>query len=403
MFGVFKKHKPAVERAVTDKMTKLRLKYNPYYHAPDKVQGVNMWVEGREMTLMSTNEYLGLSQHPKVMEACKKAVDQWGTSSCGSRLANGSRGYHVELEEAIAQFVGKEACHISVAGYLGCMSSLTSFAQRGDALLVDLSIHSSLWDGVQLSAADIERFSHNDINSLKLRLESLDPKQTKIIAVDGVYSMEGHIAPLPEMVALANQFDAALVVDDAHGFGVLGKDGRGVCDHFGVTNDVDLIVGSFSKSLASTGGWMAGDKALIEYLRTTCRQIIFSAAISPGQAGAALAALRVMQEEPQHREKLWENTKRMKVILDGLGLDYWNSPSPAIPIVIGDRDKAFFMWRYLWEQGFFTVISTSPGVPVGKDLIRTAISSLHTFDQLDRFGEALKAAMKKVGLKAKNA
>jgi 8-amino-7-oxononanoate synthase len=193
------------------------------------------------------------------------------------------------------------------------------------------------------------------------------------------------------------------IVDDAHGFGVMGRDGRGVCDHFGVTKDVDLIVGSFSKSLASTGGWIAGDKALIDYLRTTSRQIIFSAAIGPAAAGSAWAALQVMQDEPQHREKLWENTRRMKAILDGLGLDYWNSPTPAIPIVIGDRDKAFFMWRSLWEQGFFTVISTSPGVPVGKDLIRTAMSSLHTNDQIDRFGEALKTAMKKAGVKGHNA
>lgn len=392
------KRNPVAERCLTDVNTKLRLKYAPYYHRVDKSEGSHVWVDGRKMVMMSSNEYLGLTRHPEVVAAAKKAVDDWGTSPCGSRLANGSRGYHSELEDELAAFLGKEACHVTVAGYMACVSSLTSIVQRDDALIVDKSIHSALWDGARLSAGTIERFTHEDMGSLKAVLEQLEPSQPKVIAVDGVYSMEGHIASLPEITALAKEHQAFLVVDDAHGFGVLGREGRGVVDHFGLTQNVDLVVGSFSKSLASAGGFIAGDRSVIEYLRSTCRQIIFSAAITPSAAAAARASLRVMQKEPQHRERLWENTRYLQTILKNLGLDYWDSPTPAIPVVIGNKEKCYFTWKHLWEQGFFTVMSVSPGVPVGKDLIRCAVSAHHTKEQLDAFGGALETAIRKVGI-----
>jgi 8-amino-7-oxononanoate synthase len=391
--------KPIIERCESDTNTRLRLKYAPYYRVADSADGINIVVEGRPMVMMSTNEYLGLARHPKVLAAAKKALDDWGASACGSRLANGSRAYHVELEETFAAFLGKEACHVTSAGYLACICSLSSLVQRGDVLLVDPSIHSSLWDGALLSGAKIERFAHEDMDSLAKVLEHLDPKQPKAIAVDGVYSMEGHIASLPRLCELAEQHRAAVVVDDAHGLGILGRDGRGVCDHLGVTDRVDLIAGSFSKSLASTGGFVAGSRAIIEYLRSSSRQIIFSAAISPPSAASARAALQVMQEEPQHRERLWANYHHLRGIMESLGLDYWQSQTPALPIVVGDREKCYWMWKTLWDEGFFTVLSIAPGVPPGKDLIRTAVTSLHTREQLDRFGDALKAAMKKAGVK----
>ena len=389
--------KPIVDRVQRDPGTKLRLKYTPYYHVIDKTDGVNIVCEGRQMLMMSSNEYLGLSTHPEVVRAAQVAMDEWGTSSCGSRLANGSRGYHVELEEELAAFLGKEACHVIVAGYMACIAALSSLAQRGDALIVDKNIHASLWDGARLSGAEIERFTHEDMGSLAALLGQLDPDQPKIIAVDGVYSMEGHIASLREICRLADQYGAYVVVDDCHGLGVLGKDGRGVANHFGVEDQVDLIAGSFSKSLASTGGFLAGSRATIEYLRSTCRQIIFSAALTPSCAAAALAGLRVSQREPEHRERLWENTRYLQNILRTLGLDFWGSPTPAVPIVIGDKEKTYIMWRSLMDQGFFAVMSTAPGVPVGKDLIRCAVSALHTREQLDRFGDALQVAMKKAG------
>lgn len=394
-----RKSKPIIERCESDVNTRLRLKYAPYYRVVDSVDGVNIIVEGRPMVMMSTNEYLGLARHPKVVAATKTALAEWGTSACGSRLANGSRAYHIELEETLAAFLGKEACHVTSAGYLACICSLSSLVQRGDVLVVDPSIHASLWDGALLSGAKVERFAHEDMESLAKLLEHLDPKPAKAIAVDGVYSMEGHIASLRRLCDLAEQHGAALVVDDAHGVGVLGRDGRGVCEHLGVTGRVDLIAGSFSKSLASTGGFVAGSKALIEYLRSSSRQIIFSAAISPPSAASALAALQVIQEEPQHRERLWENHRYLRGIMDSLGLDYWQSPTPALPIVVGDREKCYWMWKTLWEEGFFTVMSIAPGVPTGKDLIRSAVTSLHTKEHLDRFGEALRAGMKKAGMK----
>ncbi len=391
--------KPVAERCRNDVSTRLRLKYNPYYNVVDAADGVNIVMNGRSMVMMSSNEYLGLTRHPEVVRAAKEAIDQWGTSPCGSRLANGSRAYHVELEDELAAFLGKEACHVSVAGYMACVTSLSSLAQRKDVLLVDKSIHASLWDGVRLSGADVERFTHEDMRSLEALFTRLPPEQPKIIVVDGVYSMEGHVASLPEIVRLAQLHRAFVVVDDCHGFGVLGREGRGVADHFGLTDEVELITGSFSKSLASTGGFVAGDRATIEYLRSTSQQIIFSAAITPSACAAALASLRVMQREPEHRERLWENTRYLQGILRSLELDFWESPTPAVPIVIGDKEKLYFIWKSLQEQGFFTVMSISPGVPVGKDLIRTAVSALHTREMLDRFGDALKVAIKKVGFK----
>jgi 8-amino-7-oxononanoate synthase len=398
-----RKTKPIIARCNSDTNTRLRLKYAPYYHVIDSADGMNLVVEGRPMVMMSSNEYLGLSRHPRVVAAARQAVDTWGTSSCGSRLANGSRPYHVELEETLAAFLGKEACHILSAGYLSCMCSLASLVSRGDILILDPSVHSSLWDGALLSGAKIERFQHEDMKSLAKLLEDIGAPQAKAIAVDGVYSMEGHIASLPQLCDLAEQHGAALVVDDAHGIGILGRDGRGVCEHHGVTDRVDLITGSFSKSFASTGGFVAGDKALVEYLRSSSRQIIFSAAISPAAAASALAALEVFQREPEHRERLWSNYRHLRDIVQSFGIDYWESPTPALPIVVGDREKCYMMWKALWEAGFFTVLSIAPGVPPGRDLIRVAVTSQHTAEQLDRFGDALKMAMKRAGLKPKTA
>jgi len=401
IFSDKEEKKPVAARCESDVNTRLRLKYNPYYHTITKNRGIEIEVDGRPMVMMSSNEYLGLSQHPKVVAAAKNALEEWGTSSCGSRLANGSRTYHTLLEEELAAFLGKEACHIMTAGYMACMVSISSIAQRGDAVIVDKSIHSSLWDGIRLSFGTIERFSHNDTGSLATLLNQLEPDQPKIILVDGVYSMEGHIAPVDKLVELANKYRAFLVVDDAHGFGMLGPEGRGVCHHFGVSDEVDVIVSSFSKSLASAGGFVAGDRSTIDYLRSNSKQIIFSAAPTPPVCATALASLRVMQEEPQHREKLLSNTEYLRGMLDEHQIDYWESPTAAVPIVIGNRDRCWAVWKSLWEQGFFTVMSVSPGVPVGKDLIRCAVSSLHSREQLERFVEALLKACKRAGVSFK--
>ena len=375
----------------------MRHKYRPYYHSAEKQDGVHVTVDGRRMLLMSSNEYLGLSTHPRVRQASIEAIKQWGTSPCGSRLANGSRAYHEELENALATFLGQEACHVFSAGYLACMGALSTLVRRGDALLVDKSIHSSLWDGALLAGAEIERFSHEDLEALEKDLALLPPGQAKAIAVDGVYSMEGHIASLPRIVELAEKYGALVIVDDAHGFGVLGREGRGTSDHHQVADRVDVITGSFSKALASTGGFVAGSRGTIEYLRSNCRQIIFSAALPAAQAAAALAALSVMQTEPEHRQRLMENCAYYRAGLIALGVDFWNSPTPGLPIVLGDKEKCYRVWSMLWDEGFFTVMAITPGVPAGKDLIRTAVTALHTREQLDQFLAALQRALRKVG------
>jgi 8-amino-7-oxononanoate synthase len=390
--------KPLLERYASDVGTKLRHKYHPYYHSAEAQEGPYVVVEGRRMLMMSSNEYLGLSAHPKVRQASIDAIRQWGTSPCGSRLANGSRSYHGELEAELAAFLGVEACQVLSAGYLACMGSLSTLIRRGDAVLVDKSIHSALWDGALLSNASIERFSHEDMGELERLLASLPSQQAKAIAVDGVYSMEGHIASLPQLVEMAEKYRALLIVDDAHGFGVVGREGRGTADHFGMNHQVDVTTGSFSKSLASTGGFMAGSRAIIEYLRSNCRQIIFSAGLPASQAAAALTALRIMQAEPEHRQRLLENATYYRAGLAAMGVDFWNSPTPGLPIVIGDKEKCYRVWSMLWEQGFFTVMAISPGVAAGRDLIRTSVTALHTRPQIDSFLTALQGSLKKFGL-----
>ncbi len=396
-FPLFSKNKKAiVARCLDDYPTKMRLKYAPYYHAMEAQQGTNIRLDGRDMIMLSSNDYLGLSFHPKVIEAGRAAMLKWGTSTTGARTSNGSRTYHLELEEKIAAFLGREACHVHSAGYLSCLSSVACFAQKGDFILADKNIHSCLWDGIRLSMATVERFGHNNPFDLREVIATIDPKAPKMLVMEGVYSMEGHIAKLPEIAAIADQYHCLSVLDDAHGFGVLGRQGRGTADHFGLNNKVDIICGSLSKSLASTGGFIATSKDLIEYLRTNSKQTIFSAALSPSQAAIALASLEVMQTEPQHLERLWKNTNRYREMLHSLGLDTWESETPAVPIVLGTKERVYPFWKALLDKGVFTVMSIAPAVPAGKDLIRTAISALHTDAQLDQIGDAMAYALKKL-------
>ncbi|WP_442891035.1 aminotransferase class I/II-fold pyridoxal phosphate-dependent enzyme [Congregicoccus parvus] len=384
-----------LDRCSSDTATKLRRRYEVWYHTFEEQSGSRVRVRGREYVMLSSNDYLGLSTHPKVVEAGQKALARWGSSTTGARLANGSRGYHTELEDALAAFLGKEACHVSNAGYISCMSSIAAFAQRGDVVLVDKNIHSCVWDGIRLSGATVERFAHNSPAHLREVLEQLDSSTAKLLVIEGVYSMEGHVAPLPEFTALANEFGCMLVMDDAHGLGVLGRQGRGTADHFGLVDQVDLICGSLSKALSSTGGFVAASHDVVEYLRTHSRQTIFSAAITPAQAACARASLEVMQTEPEHLERLWANTRRYRAMVEALGLDTWSSDTPAVPIVLGSKERAYDFWRRLMDKGVFSVMSIAPGVPVGKDLVRTAVSARHTEEDFAIIERALAYAARK--------
>ncbi len=395
VFPVSRKNKNIVlERAKGDPLVRMQEKYNVYYHSFERQVGSRVWIDGKEMVMLASNDYLGLGAHPKVIEAGKKALDEWGSSTTGARLANGTRSFHLRLEEKLAGFLGVEACHVHSAGYLSCMSAIAGFAQRGDLIVVDKNVHSSLLSGISLSNARVERFLHNNPADLREVLSYEKSKVPKILLIEGVYSMEGHIAPLPEFVKIAQTESCFLIMDDAHGFGVLGDNGRGTANHFGMTEHVDVLCGSFSKALSSTGGFVAGSRDMVQYIRTHSKQTIFSAAISPVQAACAEAALDVMQDEPEHLERLWANTHRYNQMLKDRGLDTWNSETPAIPIVLGTKEKAYYFWKALYDKGVFSVISIAPGVPPGKDLVRTSISALHTKADFLKIEEALDYALK---------
>ncbi|MGF1451908.1 MAG: aminotransferase class I/II-fold pyridoxal phosphate-dependent enzyme [Opitutales bacterium] len=397
MISLFSKARNGVhERCQKDETTRLRRKYNPYYHTFAHQDGSRVRKDGQELIMMSSNDYLGLGDHPKVREAAKAAIDKWGTSTTGARLANGSRSFHLELEAKLAAFLGKEACHVANAGYLACMSSIQSFAQKGDLILVDRNVHSSLWSGIGLTQAKVERFAHNDPKDLREVLSYEKPDAPKIVVFEGVYSMEGHVGRVPEILGACEGHNCFFVMDDAHGFGIFGEEGRGTANHFGVTDRVDIITGSFSKALSSTGGFVAGDEDLIEYLRTHSKQTIFSAALSPSQAAAASASLDVLQSEPEIRERVWANTRRYKEMLTGLGYNIWESESPAVPVIMGNRERAFRMWKLLFEHGLFTTLSIAPAVPPGKDLIRTSMSARHTEADLQKIEEVFTRLAKKI-------
>jgi 8-amino-7-oxononanoate synthase len=390
------KKKAIVERCHDDYATKMLLKYKPFYHTMEAQQGAHVRLDGKDMIMLASNDYLGLSFHPKVIEAGRAAMLEWGTSTTGARISNGSRAYHIALEEKLAAFLEREACLVSVAGYISCMASVAAFAQKGDVIFADKNIHSCLWDGIRLSMATVERFSHNNPEDLRSLIKTVPAGTPKLIVVEGIYSMEGHVARLVEIAGIAEEFGAFLVVDDAHGFGVLGRQGRGTVDHLHINPQVDVLCGSLSKSLGSTGGFLAASRKIIDFLRFNSKQTIFSAAISPSQAGCAMAALDIVQNEPQHLERLWRNVRRYRAMLKGLGLDIWESETPAIPIVLGSKELVYRFWQALLEKGVFTVMSIAPAVPPGKDLVRTAISALHSDEDLDRVAEAMAYAIKRL-------
>jgi 8-amino-7-oxononanoate synthase len=384
------------ERIRSDEATKLRLKYDAYYHIFEEQTGTRVKKEGKEYVMLSSNDYLGLAQHPKIKEAATDALQKWGSSTTGARLANGGRIFHQELEQELAEFLGKEACHVFSAGYLACASAITGFIDRKDLIFADKNLHSSLWSGIQLSGASCERFAHNHPEHLQELLSTEDSKVHKALVLEGIYSMEGHIARLPELVQAAKRFNAFIILDDAHGVGVLGQDGRGTADHFGLTDEVDVICGSFSKSFSGTGGFVCSSKDGIDYMRSHSKQTIFSAALSPAATAGAHAALKIFRSEPEHRERLNQNLSRYLRLLNELGLDTWESESPAVPIVLGKKEKVYYFWKALLEKGVYAIISIAPGVPPGKDLIRTAISAAHTDEDLDIIEEAIRYAATKI-------
>ncbi len=355
----------------------------PYFRPISTEQGAAVIINGKKLIMLGSNSYLGLTSHPRVKEAAKRAIDKYGTGCAGSRFLNGTLDLHIQLEEELADFLKKEAVLLYSTGFQTNLGIISTLVGKDDYVIIDKSDHASIVEGCRLSYGIIKRFRHNDMQHLKKILSSLDDEHCKLIIVDGVYSMEGDIAPLPDLVKLASDYGARLMVDDAHGIGVLGDTGAGTAEHFGLIDEVDIIMGTFSKSFASLGGFVASERPVIEYLKHKSRPLIFSASISPPNTAAALEALRIIREEPELRERLWANTKRLQEGLRSLGFDIGNTQTPVIPVYIGDDLKTFQICKRLHDEGVFVNPVVPPGVPPGKSLLRLSVMATHTFEHID--------------------
>ncbi|HBL69527.1 MAG TPA: 8-amino-7-oxononanoate synthase, partial [Firmicutes bacterium] len=318
----------------------------PYFIPLDETEGTEVTINGQRLIMIGSNNYLGLTTDPRVRAAAIEAIHRFGTSCTGSRFLNGNLQMHIELEQRLANFVGKEAALVFSTGMQVNLGTISAIVGRGDIVITDRDDHASIVDGCRLSFGQMKRYRHNDMADLERVLKQCDPKAGKLLVVDGLFSMEGDIAPLPEMVPLCRKYGARLMCDDAHALGVLGQ-GRGTAAHFGMTADVDLIMSTFSKSFASLGGFIAGDEVVIHYIQHHARSLIFSASIPPASAAAALAALDILEKEPERVERLHHNAEKMRAGFRALGLDTGNSVTPVIPIIIGDDQKTFAVWKAL--------------------------------------------------------
>jgi len=348
--------------------------------------------------MFGSNSYLGLTNHPKVKEAAKAALEKYGTGCAGSRFLNGTLDIHLKLEDSLARLMGKEAALVYSTGFQVNLGVISALAGKGDYILADKSDHASIIEGCRLSLAECVRFAHRDMRGLANRLQKIRREAGKLIVVDGVFSMEGDLIQLPELCRLAEEHRAVVMVDDAHGIGVLGRHGAGTSSHFGLTDKVHLIMGTFSKSLASLGGFIAADAATIDFLKHTSRELIFSASMSPANAAAVLAAVEIMLAEPERIQRLWQATDRMKKGLLSLGFDLGASETPILPVYCRDLVTTFRFCKRLHEESIFVNPVVSPGVAPGQELIRLSLMATHTDKQIDFALEKLGKVGKELGL-----
>ncbi len=360
-----------------------------YYRSISSPQDPVVTMDGEKVIMLGSNNYLGLTNHPEVKAAAADAVNKYGTGCAGSRLLNGTLDIHVQLEEAIAEFMNAEAVLTFSTGFQVNLGVISCLLGRHDVAYLDSLNHASIIDGVRLGFGKSFKFKHNDMADLENKLKRADDKKGKVIIVDGVFSMEGDLCDLPKLVELKNRYGTRLMVDDAHGLGVFGENGRGTAEHFGLEGEVDLTMGTFSKSLATVGGFIAGPKQVVEFIRHHARSQIFSAAAPPPMAAAVIAALAIIKREPQRRKQLWDNTHYMKRELENLGFDTGNSDSPVIPIVVGDEVTTFTMAKRLQEEGVFANAIVPPAVPPNEAMIRTSYMATHTREHLDQALNAL--------------
>lgn len=354
-----------------------------FYREIESPQDPVVTMQGQKVVMLGSMNYLGLTSHPKVKEAAIRATEKYGTGCAGSRLLNGTLDVHVHLEERLAQFMKREAALVFSTGYGVNVGVLSCLLGRRDVALLDSMDHASILDGVRLSFAKQLKFRHNEPADLEKKLGLIDPEKGKLIAVEGVYSMEGDLAPLVEIARLKQKYNARLFVDEAHSLGVFGENGRGVAEHFGIEDQVDLVMGTFSKSLATVGGFIAGPFEVIDYIKHNARAQVFTAAIPPSAVAAVEAALDIIESEPERREKLWENTEYMRRELEGLGFETCGSQSPIISLLVGEDVATFLMAKRLQEEGVFVNPVMTPAVPPGQAMIRTSYMATHTREQLD--------------------
>jgi 8-amino-7-oxononanoate synthase len=381
----------------TDAREAMAAGFYPYFIPLSESEGTEAVYQDHRLIMCGSNNYLGLTTHPKVRQAAKDAVDRFGTSCTGSRFLNGTLEMHEQLERELAEWVGKESALVFSTGMQVNLGTISALVGRGDFAVLDKDDHASIVDGAHLSWGEVKRYRHNDMADFERVLSGLPEDKGKLVIVDGLFSMEGDIAPLPEMVPLCQKYAARLMVDDAHAMGVLGG-GRGTAAHFDMVEQVDLIMSTFSKSFASLGGFIAGDDDVIHYIKHFARSLIFSASIPPSNTAAALAALDVMRSEPERIQRLNDIAERMRMEYQRLGFNTGNSRTPVIPIVIGDDMRTFMTWKLLFEAGVFVNPVIAPAVASGRQMLRTSYMATHTDGQLEQVLEIFERVGKQVGL-----
>lgn len=371
----------------------------PYFRTIQSGQGTEVMLNNKKVLMFGSNSYLGLTNHPTIIAAAKKATEKYGTGVAGSRFLNGTLDIHIELEDKLASYTGKQAAILFSTGFQANLGVLSSITGRNDYLVLDEYDHASIIDGSRLSFSKVIKYGHNDMASLESKLSHLPADAMKLIAVDAIFSMEGDIARLPEIVALADKYGANIMLDEAHSLGVIGSKGAGIASHFDLTGKVDLIMGTFSKSLASLGGFIAGDSDVIDYLKHKARSLIFSASMTPAAAASVITALDIIQSEPERIEKLWDNTAYAKQLFDYYGFDTGQTESPIIPVYIRDNYKTFLFTKKLQEAGVFVNPVVSPAVSSDSSLIRFSLMATHTFGQIEEALEKFNITAIKLDIK----